>query len=73
MTLSINLFSDKVDQAPRGSVSTPDTQLKLDSSADGLSGTLTCERLGPAEMGDPNAKPVSEEAISGTVTWTCQG
>ncbi|MGH2380229.1 MAG: hypothetical protein ACRDG7_03290 [Candidatus Limnocylindria bacterium] len=49
---------------------TPGTQLDLDATPDGLSGTVTFEGLEPVEF-EPAGAGGGGEPISGTITWTC--
>lgn len=47
----------------------PGTEVVVDATADGLSGTATFEALRPMNE-DP---AVGQEPISGTITWSCEG
>jgi hypothetical protein len=47
----------------------PDTQLVVEASADGLIGTAEFEDLAPEVEFPGNDVP---EPISGSVTWTCE-
>lgn len=49
-----------------------DTRLDLESSADGLSGTITFEGLTPEPVEGPDPEVTGRDPISGTVTWTCE-
>jgi hypothetical protein len=72
VNLSITLSRAPDNPGSQGWLRTSDTQLSLDAAADGLSGTIVFQDLGPVETGDPNA-PAGGQPISGSVSWTCQG
>jgi hypothetical protein len=72
VNLSITLARAPDEPRFQGWFRTADTQLSLDAAADGLSGSIVFQDLGPVETGDPNA-PVGSQPISGSVSWTCQG
>ncbi len=72
VNLSITLSRAPDDPGSQGWLRTSDTQLSLDAAADGLSGSIVFQDLGPVETGDPNAPP-GGQPISGSVSWICQG
>ena len=50
----------------------PGSEVELDASPDGLSGTLTFEGLEPIEFEPDGASGGDGGPISGTITWTCE-
>ena len=74
--MSLNVY---ISLQPRSETDPPQewfvsatTQLEIDATPDGLSGTLTFEGLEPAEFVAPDPGVVNGGAISGTITWTCE-
>jgi hypothetical protein len=67
-SLYINLIPKSGTERPLSYSTIFSTQLELDASSDGRSGTLKFEGLEPDVGEEPRP---SEEPISGTVTWTC--
>jgi hypothetical protein len=70
--LSITLSRAPNDPGSQEWFRTSATQLSQNAAADGRSGAIVFQDLGPIETGDPNV-PVGGQPISGTVSWTCQG
>lgn len=56
---------------PSAWTNTPETELEIDVSEDGRSGTVTFDNLTPEPLGAP-ADEVLDQPISGTMTWTCE-
>lgn len=67
--ISISLASNSNTERPRSWSMSPDTQLVVEASADGLIGTAEFEDLAPEVEFPGNDVP---EPISGSVTWTCE-
>jgi hypothetical protein len=69
-SLYMTFESGSEEQAAGGYASGPQgSELKLDTSPDGLSGTVTFDGLAPSEEGK---SPSGNEPISGSVTWNCE-
>jgi hypothetical protein len=67
--VSISLNSSSETDRPQSWSMSPDTQMVVDASAAGLSGTAEFDNLAP-ELENPT-DPV-REPISGSVSWTCE-
>ena len=50
----------------------PSTQIEIDATPDGLSGTVTFEGLEPVQFEAPEPGIVDGGSVSGTITWTCE-
>jgi hypothetical protein len=72
----VSLFPRGESDAPREWYANPESELELDITAGGLSGTLTFEGLQAQQFGGPEpgvAEPDGpDDAISGTITWACE-
>lgn len=67
--ISISLDFNSETDTPRTWSTSPDTQLVVEASADGRTGTVEFEDLSP-EVENPRDE--IPEPISGSVTWTCE-
>jgi hypothetical protein len=67
--ISISLAMNSETETPRSWSMSPDTQLVVEASADGLTGTAEFEDLASEVHGPGDEVP---EPISGSVTWTCE-
>jgi hypothetical protein len=67
--ISISLASNPDTETPQSWSTSPDTQLVVEASADGLIGTAEFEGLAP-EVEFPDAEV--PDPVSGSVTWTCE-
>jgi hypothetical protein len=67
--ISISLASNPDTETPQSWSTSPDTQLVVEASADGLIGTAEFAELAPEIEFPSDDLP---EPISGSVTWTCE-
>ena len=67
----VSLFSRSESDPPREWFVSPDTQLEIDADPDGLSGTVTFEGLEAGVFEEPVPTDVESEAMSGTISWSC--
>lgn len=70
--LSIHLQPQTENEPPVSYSTIFSTRLELEASPDGRSGTLGFEGLEPGVGEEPPGETPGLEAISGTVTWTCE-
>lgn len=67
--ISISLGPSSETDPPRSWTMSPDTELVVDASADGLTGTAEFDNLAPEVENPGDQVP---EPISGSVSWTCE-
>jgi hypothetical protein len=70
--LSITLTTKSETLRPVGYSTIFSTQLELDASPNGLSGTLRFEGLEPGVGEQPPGSDPTREPISGIISWTCK-